>query len=139
MEGLEVPLDLEKLSETHGRLYEEADSILQKHRPCQFEDGKCIINRKTSDTESQTNGCCGYRTRPCKHLGPGGCTVKALGCKLHLCPGLSGTVKECAAELHELRKEAYRLLPAGMFHFRNTLFDFTENRRAHHKTQGGGV
>lgn len=114
----------EELETEYNRLYEEADKLLREHNPCQFNEGKCIENRTVANTELQSNGCCGTRRNPCKHLGPGGCTVKALGCKLHLCPtALSGGGTKCDTELYKLRKKAYGILPPEAVFGRTILAD----------------
>jgi len=65
-----------------------ADDHIKKYNPCKFKDGKCFGGR--------VNGCCGCgfkksirnpEKRVCQYLDEyKGCTIQALGCKLHLCP-----------------------------------------------------
>lgn len=61
--------------EIYDRLVVLADRTLNKGSAC----AKCPIGCTTQ--EPSRAWCCGG----CPMLGPNGCTVKALGCKLHLC------------------------------------------------------
>ena len=109
----------------YDRLYKEGDRIIKDHDLCQFKEGRCVNNRFSNNHELQANGCCGTRSDPCEHLGPKGCTAKALGCKLHVCFYLSQikTFNIPTAELNKLRREAMRLLPDFKIYTRMTRSD----------------
>ena len=62
----------EAKSKLYDALYAEAGNLLRINNPCKWKDGKCA---------GYKDGCCGG----CAHLGPNGCTVEALACKLWLC------------------------------------------------------
>jgi hypothetical protein len=55
----------------YSELYREGEQVLRDNNPCKIQGGKCMAGEF----------CCGG----CKHLGPNGCTVEALACKLWLC------------------------------------------------------
>ncbi len=83
-------MDLEKLSSEYDKVYNNVNELFKEHNPCQFRDGKCIRNRKDEasglfrpDSILTKDGCCG--STGCKNLRPYGCSVKALGCSLHIC------------------------------------------------------
>lgn len=62
----------------YDELYDIADMKLRIHNPCNISlDGK---------TCTGGHPCCGG----CEHLGPTGCTVKALMCKTWLCYEVKG-------------------------------------------------
>lgn len=61
-------------SEVYDKLYVLASKVLSKSSACSTCPIQCATGRSRSD-------CCAG----CKHLGPNGCTVAALACKLHLC------------------------------------------------------
>ena len=72
----------------YSKLYRIADHILKENNPCGFEvraDGvtTCVRTRKDPSYDQHRPGtlCCSG----CKHLGPYGCTVESLGCKLAGC------------------------------------------------------
>jgi hypothetical protein len=75
------------LVEIHEKLYAEASRILEDTNPCQWKDGNCFAG---------THGCC----QGCKHLGPTGCTVKSLSCRVWLCAQLKNTKKGQAVAQH---------------------------------------
>lgn len=108
-------MTLEELSVEYDRFYEEASYLLNKHNPCQFEHGRCSRNRADIETgafrpegAAVNDGCCG--TTSCGHLASEGCTVKALGCKLHVCEYLDQDNKEFCDRMGELRDEAREML-----------------------------
>lgn len=74
-------ISLKSLAELYDILYEQADAVLRTHNPCQFDGDRCIRDR--SDGGLSRAGCCSEK--PCDHLGPNGCKVKALRCKTFLC------------------------------------------------------
>ncbi len=63
-------------SDIYDVLYNEASRLLKAENPCNIreENGKMVCN-------GHLVSCC----YGCKHLGPKGCTVEALSCKLWLC------------------------------------------------------
>ena len=119
-----------KLLAEYDRLYEEADRAFKEHDPCMFIDGRCVKNRTECNEEFKVNGCCGTRSRPCEYLSLSGCTVKALGCKLHLCLKLTGTSKELDDKLHILSKAFCEILPGCYLSKRgNLISDLTESSK----------
>lgn len=93
-------MNLEKLSIKYDRLYEKADRLFKKHNPCQFIDGLCIKNRKNGGV---SNGCC---HESCDHLGPRGCTIKSLGCKLFTCDYICENHEMLDKKICKLRRKA---------------------------------
>lgn len=79
-------------------LYDEIcfllDHVCSSNNLCEFKDNKCFV-KKNSDV---TMGCCHHypnkklgifyqnKMVPCEYLGDRGCTTKAIGCKLYMCP-----------------------------------------------------
>lgn len=66
-----------EVSDLYDKLYDEGQAILDRINPCELKRDDngvytCVMGKPD---------CC---TR-CKYLGPDGCTVKALGCKLGAC------------------------------------------------------
>jgi hypothetical protein len=59
------------LEERFDRLYAAACKALEDHDPCAVRGGQCYSMRF----------CCGG----CRHLGPEGCTVESLHCRLWVC------------------------------------------------------
>ena len=80
----------EEASWLHDRLIEQADEIF-KENPCDFQDNLCFVNRGNLHIVSEhmskglyrcdTNGCCS----DCEHLGPKGCLIVDLPCRLGIC------------------------------------------------------
>lgn len=115
---------LKRVSESYDRFYEEADRLFREYNPCQFENGKCIFNRwcediykkqglklcgSPSSKYTDSNGCCSAYN--CKYLGPEGCTIKALGCKLFVCTWLFGKAhKDFYPKLLDLRGKAAKTM-----------------------------
>lgn len=105
------------------RLYKKADDLLkQPDNPCAIRrtpEGNisCNLTRTRNIHETPTCHCC----FGCKHLGPEGCTVKALGCKLGWCyissptiSGMSLTDHPTFEKLRAIRQEARALrIPEG--------------------------
>jgi hypothetical protein len=79
----------------------EAKETFARHNPCQI--------RKDPSTHSGvqcaagTGGCC----HGCKHLGPEGCTVESLACRLWVCFKLDNH-DNLRHELLALRQAAYQ-------------------------------
>lgn len=72
--------------EVYSKLWRIADHILRENNPCQIRKAKngrvtCVRTRKNPKWDPDGKLCCGG----CKHLGPNGCTVESLGCKLGAC------------------------------------------------------
>ena len=79
-------------------LYDEIcyflDYVCLSNNLCEFKDDKCFVKRNTD----VTMGCCHHypnkklgifyqnKMIPCEYLGEKGCTTKAIGCKLYMCP-----------------------------------------------------
>lgn len=84
-------------------IYNRASQVLDRDNPCKIaEDGKSCAG-----SFSHLSGFC---CEGCKHLGPQGCTVKCLGCRLWMCSGLRDKYPEVAKELDNLAEEAYKEL-----------------------------
>ena len=64
----------------YDRLCDIADKLLAKHSPCSSCPTKCEY------FGGKRSGCC----TGCPFLGPQGCTIKSLACKLWLCSEASG-------------------------------------------------
>lgn len=79
-------------------LYDEIcyflDHVCISNNLCEFKDDKCFVKRNTN----VTMGCCHHypnkklgifyqkKMIQCEYLGDKGCTTKAIGCKLYMCP-----------------------------------------------------
>lgn len=100
-------MNIKKLSAKYDRLYEEADKLFKRHNPCQFEEGRCASNRIYAGWERGKGGCCGR----CRHVGPKGCRVKALGCKVFICSWIKEKgPTEFNAKISKLREETFRIM-----------------------------
>lgn len=100
------------------RLWHAADEILRRpDNPCQIkvnEEGKasCTRSRARSRVAPDSSLCCGG----CPHLGPQGCTIKALDCKLGWCwqgrnhiEGMTVNDHPTFVKIYALRREASKL------------------------------
>lgn len=70
------------------------DQVCISNNLCEFKNNKCFV-KQNSDV---TMGCCHHypnkklgifyqhKMIPCEYLGDRGCTTKAIGCKLYMCP-----------------------------------------------------
>ena len=92
--------NLVALKAEYDRIYDEADAIIKAHNPCgiQKADGKVSCNRSRRDPgwehpKQVGQLCCSG----CKHLGPEGCTVRSLGCKLGGCAAWGASYLEDTA------------------------------------------
>jgi len=85
-----------ELSELYDRLYRMAGKVLAKRRPCQ----KCAACVYHGGIKS---GCC----KGCPLLGPDGCTVQSLACKLWLCYE-SARDRLAVHQLDRIQRIAYR-------------------------------
>ena len=123
-------MDINKLLAEYDRLYDKASEIIQQRNPCDIkreEDGAVTCRRTRLFPDYDRNGClcCGG----CPHLGPDGCTVRALGCRVESCGGgaysaeLAQWPEGCYDELQVVAKEAraigiplyYRASKEGIF------------------------
>lgn len=102
------------------RLYKKADEILSRpDNPCQIKaegnEVTCVVTRSGRSGRSfappNTLCCTG-----CEHLGPQGCKVQALGCKLGWCFCTHSTIEgmhvqdhPAFLEIKALRDEAFDL------------------------------
>lgn len=95
-------LTLDSKKVVYMTLFKEGNRVLKNLNPCQIVDGKCQGGYK--DDEGL---CCDT----CKHLGPKGCTVESLECKLWLCMHIKHTPRgaQAAVALDSLREVAYQL------------------------------
>ncbi len=89
------------LKEEYDRLYKKVDDLFKEYDPCQFIGSRCIQNRENRDRVTE-NGC--YSS--CSHLGPFGCKVESLGCKLFTCKSFSEEDLEFSLKISKLRREA---------------------------------
>jgi hypothetical protein len=87
------------LERRFDRLYEQASRLLGRHQPCAIHDGSCYSMRSDPQRHRRMKMafCCGG----CAHLGPQGCTVESLHCKLFICEPLE--------KLHIKRKDGRRV------------------------------
>lgn len=101
-----------KLQLVYDELYTEAGEALKKHDPCQIrqDDGvvTCRDIRKRGPDGVPNTLCCGS----CKHLGPNGCTVEALSCKVWLCSTARSASPTCTKKLEAIRSRA---MGSGMY------------------------
>jgi len=65
----------------YNDLYERADALMRRFNPCNVCDGVCERFRRGEGK----NFCCSADTKGCVYLGPEGCRVKALRCKIWVC------------------------------------------------------
>lgn len=82
-------------SEVYDRLYRLAHRILNKNKCC----ANCPIR---SVLDNSRSWCC----NGCPHLGPNGCTVKALGCSLWLCGNANSKADKAGKRLKKLARIA---------------------------------
>lgn len=69
------------LERKFDELYAAAMAALKEFNPCQIRGGSCFSMRTRPDQHKDAPFCCGG----CKHLGPRGCTVESLYCRLWIC------------------------------------------------------
>lgn len=71
------------LREIYDRIYDIADRLWKRFNPCQIKDAETCTNHngKTVYRPKYKGLCC----VGCTHLGPLGCTVRSLSCKLWTC------------------------------------------------------
>lgn len=97
-------MNLRGLSVKYNRLYKEADKLFKEYNPCQFKDSSCVQDRR--DGGIGKNGCC----YSCEYLGPDGCKVKAIGCKLFFCWEAAEKNKEFTEKLTQVKIQAEGIL-----------------------------
>lgn len=99
------------LSAEYDRLYDKADAVLKELNPCQIQrraDGmvSCLQTRnlvtKYTGIENMQSLCC----TSCEHLGPEGCTVKALWCKTWTCYTIHSERPDAVSALNAITSEA---------------------------------
>ena len=96
--------------DVYSKLYRIAASILRDNNPCQIrldEDGiaSCSRTRKDPNYEGPARKgvlCCGG----CEKLGPDGCTVDSLDCKLWVCDYIERTDSVTTVSMESLRSAA---------------------------------
>lgn len=104
------------------RLYRKADEVLKSLDPCMIvplPDGRISCAEGCANTAMSTHlghGCC----QGCPHLGPKGCTVKALGCKVWLCSAVETTPagKVANKQLQSIRDEMREKLGGDSYSYR---------------------
>jgi hypothetical protein len=93
----------------YNELYEKASEVIRRIDPCEIRvvDGKASCFSSRNGRERAAELCC----EGCRHLTMGGCSIKALACRLWLCLDVWKTEKgkEARDELFKLEREAYRL------------------------------
>jgi hypothetical protein len=96
-----IPIKSKKaLSKLYDALYRRASDLFREYDPCKIRhmaggEVSCIAH---STRNLKTTCCCGY----CKWLGPNGCRVKALYCKVWICSTLSGENPKLERQLRHL-------------------------------------
>ncbi len=124
-------MDTEAKRELYNYLYEQADFLWKRYNPCNITEGICLAmwKHKRSDT------CCtasrftdDHVNNKCKDLGPFGCKIKSLACKLWLCNDIdtADLRPEFRITLNALRKVA---MDYGLTTFRGTFEDRMEEDR----------
>lgn len=88
---------MDATSAVYDRLFEEGVDLF-KSNPCNLT--KDAITGRVSCRDGIP--CCGK----CVHLGPEGCTVQALACKLWMCHTMDKMFPELSMKLGALRREA---------------------------------
>lgn len=86
-------------SRIYDQLYDEASDILARDNPCQADCNSCADSRARKSTNAF---CC----HGCKHLGPQGCTVKALACRVWLCYHTQATHPQTYIALKDVKRRA---------------------------------
>ncbi len=76
-----MPQSRAQLEAVFDRLYAAADQAMRDHDPCAVRGGQCYSMREFPELHKSMPFCCGG----CKHLGPEGCTVQSLHCRLWVC------------------------------------------------------
>jgi hypothetical protein len=89
------------LEKKFDELYAGANAVLKGHNPCQIRGGACYSMRHFPEQHKNEPFCC----TGCKHLGPEGCTVESLYCRLWICEPLE--------RLHIKRRKGVRV-PDGL-------------------------
>ena len=98
-------VDIQKLSALYDRIYDIADGLLKKHNPCNIHsDGTKSSCQCHLHTTHRIHLCC----TGCKYISPTGCTVKALACKLFLCPSIKNKVLQ--KRFYKLREYVHKYL-----------------------------
>jgi len=105
---------MKEWEELYDRVYAVADSLIKRYDPCRVEKvGKGVIcadrGRSYLKFESARNVTC---CECCVYLGPNGCTVKCISCKLFLC-------REIADQHPELDRKLKRLWDMIPYAWRN--------------------
>lgn len=103
-------MSLKDFEREYDRIYAKAQAVIDKYRPCRIENGKC----------ADGDFCC----HGCSHLGEHGCKVRALYCKIWLCPKAAMAYPECRKQLRKLEVEASAL---GLLGFRKSEDDVLLN------------
>jgi hypothetical protein len=88
-----------RLEVLYTQLYNEGQAVLDNHNTCNFDP----VAKTCRAGPLATHGCC----RGCEHLGPKGCTVKALTCKLWLCPTAVNAKPQAQRELRQIELRAW--------------------------------
>ena len=100
----------------YSQIYAEADAIIKERNPCGIRseaDGRVSCNRTRHDPHYERNGKSELCCTNCKHLGPQGCTVESLGCKLGACCGFTLSVAQWPKDVDD-QITALRLKAEGI-------------------------
>ena len=69
------------LEKKFDQLYAAADEAMKREDPCKVKAGACLSMREYPENHVNEPFCC----TGCKHLGPQGCTVQSLHCRVWVC------------------------------------------------------
>lgn len=123
LESVKFEKEIEKKKKKYLELWEMGKAVFDKLNPCKIVNSTCDNPNYGKDLGL----CCGG----CRHLGPQGCTVQSLGCKLWTCYHLQSNPnnKELLKELAVLRSEAYKHdIPMGVRASFEENFHWHENK-----------
>lgn len=115
----------EFLNQEHDELYKKLVTLHEKYNPCgvkkKGDKFTCVAGRdgRNCNQENPHNSFC---CKGCQFLGPNGCTIEALRCKLWFCGYIyeKGMDPEAKREFDKLMQEAWVY---GFFIFRGTRED----------------
>lgn len=108
-------------SAEYNRIYDEGTRLFASHNPCQIQrdaDGR-VSCRESREGTPEARGSHNYKhlcCTGCQHLGPNGCRVKAISCKLWTCRTIQTAPehRELMVSLDELKKQAQAI---GVGHY----------------------
>ena len=102
------------LEKKFDQLYAEADKAMLHANPCKVIAGQCLSMREYPENHINEPFCC----TGCKHLGPTGCTVQSIHCRLWVCAPIDNenisrkygkrVLSPLFTELRRIKKEAQK-------------------------------